>query len=150
MMIPIRHMRPHVGFVTVHFNMSAQVYTVALEKLASLLMDNVDASPFGITMHYGKIYSETQQQFVMVPSDIDSMPPTIWTHAKQVAISVLAWEFVDGIQFATQTKRTLPVRLASSARLVVWDRRDHMKYKISSVNPQTTISLDADHVHPFS
>lgn len=144
MMIPLRHMRPHIGFVW--WLRSTQV-TLATQNsedasTAFQLLQAIDMTPFGQIITYGRVYSDEASSFVLVPPDLTSFPPVIWKLALAVANDVLSLDHFDGIQFGTQLKRTKAVALSLFGRLVVWNRNDYKNYSVTEVNPINAIHLD--------
>jgi len=107
LMIPLRHMRPHVLFSTPSpaFLVEEGGDIVSpLTDTATMLMNRVDHSDVGQILHLGKIVFGSD--FRLVPPDLASRPPEIWTLAAKLATSFLQISSFAGIQFGTQHKRT--------------------------------------------
>ncbi len=145
MMVPIRHIKPHVNFLQASQFLASADQTK--EDVVMKLLEAIDFGPFGTVIMYGRVYSESDQGYVFVPPDLERNPPYIYRLARDVASALLSWSGFDGIQFGTQTKRTTVVIGASRGILVTWNRTDRSQYNIQDVKPTSTISLDFDHLH---
>ncbi len=94
----------------------------------------------------GLIFSEDGGVFKFAPADLENNPPAFWTLAQSVAKALQITAY-DGIQSATQLKRTKPVRSVQHGKLVSWNRADHSRYQILDVTPSRSVNLCRELVH---
>ena len=96
MLVPLRHVRPHVGFVWL-----LQITENTSEEhklLISELMDLVEDHVLGQVYTYGRQWNSSAQQFDTIPDDLASQPPKIYSRASTAAREILNIE-MDGVQF---------------------------------------------------
>ena len=84
-MIPIRHMRPHIGFSWLLANSIYLTFAADSQEAndVSKLMELINVTALGIIISYGLLYQEHLAHFVLVPSDINDNAPNIWTFQRQ-------------------------------------------------------------------
>ena len=98
-MIPIRHMRPHIGFTWFLSTSASLVFSAGSDVALTVakLMDMINMTSLGLVVAYGLIWQEHLSQFSLVPSDLRENAPNVWTAATVVAQQVLLLTKFDGI-----------------------------------------------------
>ena len=117
----MRHVRPHVGYLTqllAFFTGSTAGIAVACEQMCRL----VDIVETGIMYTVGLIWHVQEKVFKTVPEDLHVAPPQIWLLAKKVATEVLRSDF-HGIMYGTGVRRTGSLPTSSVATLFTWPAR---------------------------
>ena len=134
MLVPLRHVRPHIGFVWWTSGAGPPGLTTEGPTAVQQLMKSVEAStPFQI-ITLGLVWSAALSQYVFVPEDLATNPPKTYTFARAVA-SHIGLEELDGIQFGTQVKRTNSITGAARGRLLTWHNAAQTSYRVIDVNP---------------
>ena len=124
MLLPLRHVRPHVGFVWLLssvFNFSSETDNNVMTVLKTL-MDLVENFILGQLYTYGRVWNDSSMEFNMIPPDLETNPPEIYVKSSEIASKVLGLPKIDGVQFGTGVKRTDAIQNTTSGKLVVWDK----------------------------
>ena len=76
-MIPINHMRPHIGFTWFVSTSTSQVFSAGSDVALTVakLMDMINLTSLGLVVAYGLIWQEHLSQFSLVPSDLRETHP---------------------------------------------------------------------------
>ena len=122
MMLPLRFIRLHVGFVWLLACAWYSVYGDGEPSDADRvteLLKGIDQSPLGIIVTYGLLWNESHGEFKYSPEDLLSLPPRLWVLARHVSIRFLYLSAFDGIQYGTQSRRTKPIEQSSGGQLLV-------------------------------
>ena len=82
--LPLRHVRPHIGFVWLLGNAVA-----SSAEMVSVWMNLVDDHALRQLFTYGKIWSRERQAFYYVPDNIQEHPPKVYSLALKVVSVVL-------------------------------------------------------------
>ena len=138
-LVPMRHVRPHVGYVTeflAFFTGNSTVIGAACVQLCRI----VDLVETGITYTVGLVWHVQEKVFKMVPEDLHIITPQVWILAKKVAAEVLRADF-HGIMYGAGVKRTGSLPISSVATLFTWHSKDITAYRMHTVNPQATHAL---------
>ena len=143
MLVPIRHVRPHVGFVwwtspTERATTESADDAAAVQELMSAIEQGV---PFQVLV-FGLMWSAAAREYANVPEDLESRPPRIFVLARRVSTIIGQVEFA-GIQFGTQVKRTRDVTGAGRARLLQWNSNGRESYRILDVDPSRSNLLQS-------
>ena len=105
--LPLRHVRPHVGFTWLIAPVSSDsTRDVMSAEIAATLMDLIEDHATGQTFTYGNLWSTEKQAFYCVPDTLQENPPRVFTLAKEVSSSILQFAPVLGVQFGTGCKAT--------------------------------------------
>ena len=149
MMIPLRHVRVHIGFVSenkfIHFTeIGGQITS---HKIVSNMMDSVDNSPVGHIVVYGTIYDNDLRHFRLQPPDLHERPPSLWLMARAIASEILLLRSFDAIQAGTMLKRTRAVPSAVGGTLIMWNRRNHVDYVIKECLPVSPLDMEIGNSH---
>ena len=137
--LPLRHVRPHVGFVWLldtHFEGDD-----SMMELVSGLMNSIEDHAIGQVFTYGHLWNNEQQSFITVPDNLHEQPPKTYSMALQVASSVLNFTPIEGVQFGTGCKATEPLVNIPYGRLVVWNKNNRPGYRVTSVEPSKRYTL---------
>ena len=152
MLAPVRHARPHVGFVwwtsptalqqrpgmsSGYLALSSSCSSGSDDKLQAAvvqLMGLVEATvPFQLQA-FGMVWSAALSRYMLVPEGLHQNTPSIFSVALAVA-SHLGMPDIDGVKYGTQVKRTNTVTGAARARPLVWCNASRQNYKVVDVNP---------------
>ena len=136
MLVPIRHLRPHVGFATMTFFLSLLGFAEedGLTEAVSTLLDLIESMVPYKHFQLGLVYDSEAHSFIQNPTDLDSNPPPVWTQLKMVA-KILKISRYDGVQFGTKCKRTEVVPSSVTGRLLVWHHQHRASYVVVQVQP---------------
>ena len=133
MLLALRHVRPHVGFVWLTHNLSLENdFSDDIKVTLQSLMDLVENHVLGQVYTYGKLWNSTTSEYYFVPPDLENNPLEVYVKANEIAVQVLQMKGIDGIQFGTGVKHTDPVVNAKMGKLVVWDKANRKGYTIES------------------
>ena len=140
--LPLRHVRPHVGFTWLIAPVSSDsTRDVMSAEIAATLMDLIEDHATGQTFTYGNLWSTEKQAFYCVPDTLQENPPRVFTLAKEVSSSILQFAPVLGVQFGTGCKATEALVNIPYGKLVVWNRHNRPSYKITPVVPSRRYTL---------
>ena len=143
MLVPLRHLRPHIGFATMFvFRAVYQVDEMAkLTDMVSELLSAVEDAIAHRHFQIGLIYDSETHAFVQQPRDLDSNPPRLWHLLRDVS-SVLKISRFDGAQYGTRCKRTEVVPSAVTGRLLIWHRDFRESYVVVNIQPFKSHLMD--------
>ena len=82
----------------------------------------IDEGSAGTSYTDGKVYSQGEGAFVMMPMDIVEREPKIYTLARQIAKEFFCDRKFGGIQLGTYCQRTEEVAHGAQCTLVAWHR----------------------------
>ena len=139
MLIPLRHCRPHIGFVWL-----LMIYSSDGNQLAGVLkalMDLVEDLFPGQVFTYGRQWNRDADEYVLVPPDLESRPPRAYELARTLARSVLLLLRFDGVQLGTAVRHTEPLANVNKSRLIEWQKMHREGYMVTSVRPDVRHTL---------
>ena len=113
MLIPLLHCQLYIGFVW-------------------LFMDLVDDLVPGQIFTHGRQWKRDADEYVLVPPDLESMPPRAYELARTLGRSVLLLIRFDGVQPGTAVRHMEPLAKVNKSRLIEWHK---MPYMVTSVRP---------------
>ena len=107
-MVPLRHIRPHVGLANVFFasiyNSNAILGNDNQLVTVNKLMDIIEGTSPGQQQRVGKNMLE-DGTIEFLPPDLQQQPPLIWHLAQEVGLQLLQLENMDGILYGIGVKR---------------------------------------------
>ena len=139
MLVPLRHVRPHVGFVWIAQPDVAASQPDAVRSLQDL-MTAVESGIAFQTFVFGLVWSGQLRSYVQVPEDIMASPPRIFVCALQVS-EWLGMSTLNGIQVGTQVNRTQPIVGGSWGMLLSWHNSARSSYRVLDVDPTSCLSF---------
>ena len=143
MLVPIRHLRPHIGFVWLLQRDARHTYAVQNEynDVVKQMMEMVESGAAFSSYTYGLVYSSSERNYIIIPPDLEQNPPPLWTAAQKVFTGVLNGMKFDGIQFGNKCKRTSAIPAAQRGQLITWNNSRRESYMIREVVPDKALPL---------
>ena len=135
MLLPIRHIRPHIGFTWLLDDPQ-----VGDSKLVHLIMEPVEESVVGQIFTYGKLCDTVHMRYYLFPPDLLSRPPVLYHESKQLA-TILGVQSFEGVQFGTDCKFTAPLQNTTRGKLITWNRSLSSNYEIKIIRAYQRFSL---------
>jgi len=147
MLVPLRHIRPHIGFVwmlsVIDQNCDESCvlprrpdqFEIENQKLVNGIMELVENFIPGQVFTYGLVWNRTTERFILVPADLDTNPPEMYVLSQRLARDVLDFSLFAGVQFGVNVQHSDALPNIVRGRMVVWTRMERKHYEIMSVNP---------------
>ncbi len=83
MLVPIRHIRPHIGFTWLLVDLTRVFTPVRDSELVHTIMELVEESIVGQIFTYGKLWDTVHMRYyLVVPPDLLIRPPVVYHESK--------------------------------------------------------------------
>jgi hypothetical protein len=109
MLVPTRHIRPHIGFTWLLDDPTRDLFQVGDSKLVHSIMELVEESVVGQILIYGKLWDTVHVRYYLVPPDLLTRSPVVYHESVQLA-AILDFQSFEGVQFSTDCKFTDPLQ----------------------------------------